>query len=376
MEMKKMLIEASVLVKAVIFFSIMIFSGTYGVRSASASTAGSDVAWQQLNGEINVCWENFDDRYSTEAGWVKNSIFETWQKYGNVKFVGWGPCRSESRGVRIKIDDSNPLVRELGRKLDGMKNGMVLNFDFVKWGNSSCTSRREDCVRNHAVHEFGHALGLAHEHNTAGPEVCRSENQGSSGDWPLTIYDPDSIMNYCRSGSTLGGWNLSRGDVDGIKTIYPKYIPADIPDGRNGQLITQQSAQCLHVQGADGQRRRLLMQWPCQRTAEFYFSFHKLGPGEYQLRSPYSGNCFHYSTNGNELRAPLMQWECAETEEFRFKIDSAGTDSWGQEWFRIRGSRKGSEACFHVLEGPTKEPRKPMAAWTCLNGPEYLFTIK
>jgi hypothetical protein len=356
--------------------AVMVFALTFGVAlSARSAIAGSAAAWQPLNSQIPVCWENSQERYAQEMAWVKSAVTDTWQKYGNLSFTGWGTCSANAKGVRIKIDDSNPLVKALGRGLDGVSNGMVLNFEYQKWGQS-CASQRESCIKQQSVHEFGHAIGFAHEHNTSGPEVCRAETQGKSGGWPLTIYDPNSIMNYCRANVAGESWQLTDADINGVKTVYPRFTSANIPEGRTGKLITQQSAQCLHVQGADSARRRLLMQWPCQNTKEFFFSFHRLDGGQYQLRSPYKGQCFHYSTADSELRALLMQWECAETEEFRFKIDSAGTDSWGQEWFRMRGTRNGSEACFHILGGPTTDARHYMAAWPCLNGPEFLFTIK
>lgn len=354
-------------------FILLLICSCFSNESRSA-IAGADVAWQRPDGQISVCWENSESKYTREMEWVRNAVTETWQTYGNLSFRGWGSCSSGARGIRIRIDDSNPLVKVLGRQLDGMPNGMILNFDFQSWG-TSCASRKESCIREQAVHEFGHAIGLAHEHNTSGPEVCRAESQGKSGDWPLTIYDSDSIMNYCRK-SNAGDWKLTDSDINGVKTIYPRFVPANIPDGRTGRLITQQSAQCLHVQNQDGQRRRLLMQWKCQTTKEFYFSFRKLGNGQYQLKSPFEGQCYHYTTAGPELRAPLMQWECGESEEFRFTIDSAGKDSWGQEWLRMRGTRNGSETCFHILGGPTPDARHYMAAWPCLNGPEFLFTIK
>ena len=108
--------------------------------SARAGIAGSDAAWQPVSGEIPVCWENSAPRYDQQMNWVKDAVTKTWQQYGNLNFTGWGACSPTStpKGIRIRIDDSNPLVKALGRRLDGVIGGMVLNFDFQRWGAAMC----------------------------------------------------------------------------------------------------------------------------------------------------------------------------------------------------------------------------------------------
>ena len=61
-------------------------------------------------------------------------------------FVGWQPRAAENAGVRIRIDDSGPHTKGLGRRLDRRRDGMVLNFDFKNW-SQSCASMREYCVK-------------------------------------------------------------------------------------------------------------------------------------------------------------------------------------------------------------------------------------
>jgi hypothetical protein len=113
---------------------------------------------------ISVCWENPTTANATERAWVQNAAEGTWGSVSRVDFVGWGTCTSTARGVRIRIADTGPHVKQLGSRLDGYVNGMELNFTFANWGQS-CQSQREFCIRAIAVHEFGHALGFAHEQN-------------------------------------------------------------------------------------------------------------------------------------------------------------------------------------------------------------------
>jgi hypothetical protein len=174
---------------------------------------------------IPVCWESTAAK-GVERDWVKQSVTAAWQGHSKLKFIGWGDCAPTASGVRITVRDvsanDGPHTIGLGTALNGQPDGMVLNFTFNTWSQpcKATAAEREMCIRAIAVHEFGHAIGFAHEQNRPDtPGECNQPAQGPNGDVMLTPWDPQSVMNYCNKVYNNHGV-LSAGDIYSVQKIY------------------------------------------------------------------------------------------------------------------------------------------------------------
>jgi hypothetical protein len=200
-------------------------NGLDGQESAQSANAhlkpyGAIIAaakWK--TNKVFVCWENGTANDQVAMAWTREAVELTWVQESGLTFSGWQPCAVENAGIRIRISDEGPHVKSLGNFLDGKPNGMVLNFTFNSW-STECKAKLEHCVKTIAVHEFGHAIGFAHEQNRPdAPGECKMIAQGSRPDTMLTPYDKDSVMNYCNKKWNNDGF-LSQLDIEAVRELY------------------------------------------------------------------------------------------------------------------------------------------------------------
>ncbi len=210
-------------------------------------TGTQDSFWPGVS--IPVCWDTWVDGDTQARGWVQSALHETWEKHSAVRFSGWDACSGspqQSDAIRIQIADVNPAVTKIGSKLRGVQGGMLLNFTFSTWtggakgkelcadgGNipsgfpaSGLATHREYCIKAIAVHEFGHALGFTHEDHRSDRFGCDKDHkaQGTAGDYKITSYDLQSVMNYCNP-DWNGNGRLSFLDRWGAVAIYGGWSP-------------------------------------------------------------------------------------------------------------------------------------------------------
>jgi serralysin len=208
-------------------------------QSGSRGFVLDEFKWQPFD-TITLRFMGGDPRLQARV----RAVAEEWLQHANLRFDWRTEGKTDIRIAFIKGDGSWSLLGKACRKVGQKKPTM--NFGWLK------PDSPDDELRRVVLHEFGHALGMIHEHqNPIGgvkwnrPAVI-ADLSGPPNKWSKktiernmfkkydpdegtgTAFDPQSIMLYPIPKSwTLDGFStqlnkeLSQDDIQLMRTVYP-----------------------------------------------------------------------------------------------------------------------------------------------------------
>ncbi|KAJ7625552.1 hypothetical protein FB45DRAFT_68644 [Roridomyces roridus] len=141
-------------------------------RSATGSAyAHPSYLWD--NGrEIFYCFLDGTDRQKYKV----ESVMHEWMWYANIIFVR-KPDEDESAAFRITFEGDGSWCF-IGKTALNQKTGPTMQFDQI-----SDEEKTVDSERGTILHEFGHALGLLHEHQGPGAARALDWNEDEVLEW-------------------------------------------------------------------------------------------------------------------------------------------------------------------------------------------------
>jgi hypothetical protein len=229
------------------FSCILIFLGAFACGPQDSQHSEPDSVVSTLNKwpdprNIPVCIMNRSEISDELFYDIKNHVTTDYSNKVGIGLVGWNNCSSADRSARVirvtfsRVHNWSGYSIRAGGGLSmvgassfscGMGcRGGTMRIDVSQDGQyprsgSWARNFASTQTRATAVHEFGHALGLLHEHErTDGPGCKDYETKIRNSDWNVYVgrFDSNSIMNYCHN-SNLS--TLSPGDVAGLRYLYP-----------------------------------------------------------------------------------------------------------------------------------------------------------
>ncbi len=281
---------------------------------------------------------------------IRRLVENTWARAANIEFVNWGDCKVDpATNKHVDSQLANTIVIQFQQEFDppaGLicssdancgatphaqcKNGVCVAGG-VDWSGVGKFSNGPTVIQynwppiqagadfRNLIHEFGHALGFAHEwmrNNFTDPACSMADfpDRGSvSNGLALTTFpDASSIMNYCGN-PTSDADRLSPGDLVGVQRAYGRKS--------SGSLVST-GGMCADIREASPAFGTPIIAYPCRNAANDRWLRDGVTQHLQATASDGSPRCLNVSggTVSPTSPTPIISWSCVSNsnEDFSF----------------------------------------------------------
>ncbi len=151
-------------------------AGQVGHREERLSALAPNI-WDQRS--LSVCWE--DAGFASEKAWVETVVRATWERESQLVFT-WSQCAAgRAANIRIRWTDVGPYTVGLGSALNNVRNGMVLNPTFNRWGRDCRGQEQRGIVAIRGTRSSKPRAGVRAEQSRADTADLRGSPAGHDG---------------------------------------------------------------------------------------------------------------------------------------------------------------------------------------------------
>ncbi len=375
--------------------SCQVLQGQGGGEPQVCTTRQSNSVGAFLVGDIAKFWSNGSQlrvRFINGSNYLQDKVMQRaqrWSEFANITFVR---SYDSDADIRIAFRDSSFPSRGSWSYV-GIDSKEIPTFDETMHFGWLTDASGEVEIDRVVVHEFGHALGMQHEHQSPRSDIPWNRPAVyayylMNGGWGIdevnrnifqtysrtmtnsSAYDPYSIMHYPIDASlTTNGysvsWNtvLSATDKSHINKIYPKALPPVTPSGLSDGLYSMKSRhsqKCFDLAGNIGDNGSPLQQWSCNGLNQQKFYVKNLGAGLYTLTTATAGKCVTASGARWENGVPMVAWDCYGGSEQKVSIVPSVNG-----YYTVRYAHTGK--CMDV-EGLSYDDGQEVHQWDCVGG--------